>query len=333
MYAMNAGYTEDEFVQLVSGSDFAYVFATEDGGRDRSNRLEGRLRKVWDRAEDGWNPPLREAIDVRERLEALSHRIAEHRWSGRTAASDRSVALALAQWAHEVGAWTLDAGTRELALRANVAHSTAKLALGRVAASGLIRRDKQERQGNHSQRWVLDLAWGLNSVIGPYEPLPPLERSCGLKMEINHPVFLRSALGQTAKQVWLALAETTGEWSTAREITERTAIKGGTLSRALTKLTANGLAVVKCVSVGRGRPSKVYQLDQCAILDDVAASFGVLDWHERTAERYERERGGYREVQRQREQRKREQHAAAWKPAEDGWWIPDPFAVPGTIGL
>ena len=38
---MNAGYTEGEFVRLVSGSDFAYVFATEDHGRDRSNRLPG----------------------------------------------------------------------------------------------------------------------------------------------------------------------------------------------------------------------------------------------------------------------------------------------------
>jgi hypothetical protein len=153
------------------------------GGRDRSNRLEGRLRKVWDKAEDGWNPPLREAIDVRERLEALSYRVAEHRWPVRTAITDRAVGLALVQWAHEVGVWTLDAGTRELGLRANVAHSTAKLALRRLAASGLIRRDKQERKGNHSQRWALDLGWGLNSTIGPYEPLPPPEKSCGLKME------------------------------------------------------------------------------------------------------------------------------------------------------
>jgi hypothetical protein len=146
-------------------------------------------------------------------------------------------------------------------------------------------------------------------------------------------VFLPSALGQTARQVWLALAETTAAWSTAREITDITGIKGGTLSRALTKLTVNGLAVSKSGESGGGRPSKVYQLDQCAILDDVAASFGVLDWYERTAERYERERGGYREVQRQREQRDLEKHEADWKPAEDGWWNPDPFAVPGNVSL
>jgi predicted ArsR family transcriptional regulator len=137
----------------------------------------------------------------------------------------------------------------------------------------------------------------------------------------------------------LALAETTGEWLTAREIAERTAIKGGTLSRALTKLTANGLAVVKSGSSNGGRPSKVYQLDQSAILDDVAASFGVLDWHERTSERYERERGGYRELQRQRE-RQQQKHETVQEPATEEWWkvlvdlgqyvhareIPDPFA-------
>ena len=93
MYAMNAGYTEDEFVKLVSASDFAYVFATEDKGRDRSNRLASRLAKVWARAEDAWNPPLREITDVRERLAALSQRIADHPWSGRTAGTDRAVAV------------------------------------------------------------------------------------------------------------------------------------------------------------------------------------------------------------------------------------------------
>ena len=122
--AMYAGYSEDEFVQLVSESDFAYVFATENG-RDRSNRLEGRLRKVWDKAEDGWNPPLREATDVRERLAALSQRIADYPRSGRTAATDHAVAVALVVWAHEVGVWTLDAGCRELSLRAGrTAHSS-----------------------------------------------------------------------------------------------------------------------------------------------------------------------------------------------------------------
>ena len=107
MYAMNAGFTEDEFVCLVTGSDFAYVFVTEDHGRDRSNRLESRLRKVWSRVDDGWNPPLGSVEDVRRKLEELSQRLAAHKWAGRTGGSDRAVALALVSWAHEIGVWTI----------------------------------------------------------------------------------------------------------------------------------------------------------------------------------------------------------------------------------
>jgi predicted transcriptional regulator len=340
MYAMNADYTEDEFIQLVLESDFAQTFATEDRGRDRSNRLERRLRKVWAKVEDGWNPPLREVTDVREQLEALSQRIAEHRWNGRTASTDRAVALALVQWAHEVGVWTLGAGTRELGLRASVAHATAKKALSRLAALGLIKRDTQtKREGNQCQRWELDLDWGINCDSDPYEPFPPRARSYGLNMQINHPVFLGSALGQTAKRIWLALAEAP-DGLTGKEIAERTGIKLGSLSRPLSKLTANGLAVAKSVSGGRGRPSKVYQLDPYVSLDEVAESFGVLDWHERTAGRYERERGGYREVQRQQEQRQHERWERERLKGEAEWtafldeWLPRlPPGVDPRTGL
>jgi hypothetical protein len=52
------------------------------------------------------------------------------------------------------------------------------------------------------------------------------------------------------------------------------------------------------------------------LLDDVAESFGLLDWQERTAERYEREREGYREVQRQR---------------LDSWSLPVATTVPAGL--
>jgi DNA-binding transcriptional ArsR family regulator len=118
------------------------------------------------------------------------------------------------------------------------------------------------------------------------------------------------------------------EGATAVEIAERAAIPARSANRVLRdKLLPNGLVTEAGVRSTRGRPSVVYQLADAA-LDEIAESFGVLDWHERTADRYERERGGYRELQRQREQRDREKHEAEWKPAEDGWWIPDPFAVP-----
>jgi predicted transcriptional regulator len=314
MYAMNAGYTEDEFIQLVLESDFAQTFATEDKGRDRSNRLASRLSKVWDRVEAGWNPPLREVTNVRERLEALSQRLANHRWTGRTASKDRAVALALVQWAHEVGVWTLGAGTRELGLRAGVAHATAKKALDRLAALKLIKRDTQtKREGNRCQRWELNLDWGITDNIDPYEPFPPGARSYGLNMSVNHPVFLGLALGHTAERVWRDLAEHP-EGSKAEAIAERTGLSLETVRRTLSKkLVPNGLAVAEAQTKGRGRPAKVYRLVPAASLDEVAGTFGVLDWHERTTERYERERGGYREVQRQQEQRKRERWERDWE--------------------
>lgn len=306
MYAMNAGYTEDDFVELVSESDFAQTFATEDKGRDRSNRLESRLRKVWARVEDGWNPPLREAPDVRERLQALSQRIADSQWSGRTASTDRAVALAIVEWAHEIGVWTLDAGTRELALRANVAHATAKNALKRLAAAGLIQRDAQvKRESANAQRWVLDLGWGITANLDPHEPFPPGATLYGLNTAIKHPVFLGAALGPTAGRIWVYLAEHQ-EGARVEAIAEGTGISDRTLRRVLTeKLVPNGLVTAKLESAGRGRPAKVYQLDPYASLDDIAESFGVLGWHDRTAERYERERGGFREFQRQIAERKR----------------------------
>jgi predicted transcriptional regulator len=320
MYAMNAEYTEDEFIQLVLESDFAYVFATEDKGRDRSNRLERRLRKVWARVEDGWNPPLRETTNVRERLEALSQRIADHDWPGRTASTDRAVALALVQWAHEIGVWTLGAGTRELALRASVVHATAKKALGRLAAVGLIKPSTQtKRKPNHCQRWELDLDWGIMANIDPYGSFPPGVSSYGLNVAVNHPVFLGSALGPTAGRVWMYLAEHQ-DGARVEAIAEGTGISDRTLRRVLAeKLVPNGLVVAEVDSAGRGRPAQVYRLDPNVSLDEIAESFGVLGWHERTAERYERERAGFREVQRQIEQHKRERfdgelkrHRAEW---------------------
>ncbi|SOJ53584.1 hypothetical protein MSIMFB_01084 [Mycobacterium simulans] len=326
MYALNAGYTEDDFVQLVSASDFAHYFATEDDGRDRSDRLASRLSKVWARAEDGWEPPIRDRNDVRQQLESLSQRIAEHRWHGRTASKDRAVAVALVQWAHEIGVWTLDAGTRELGMRAGVVHGTAKRALERLAGLGLISRDQDTpRQDNHAQRWVLNLGWGIRDNFDPYEPLPPEKRSCGLNMFLNHPVFLGSALGQTAERVWLDLADN-GE-STAREIADRIGGDPKTIRRALdTKLVASGLVVSETRQGGRGRPAKLYQLDPSAgreRMDQIAESFGVLDWYDRTAERYERERSGYREAQRQRAERDAARFAATSRPAPDDWWFSD----------
>lgn len=234
-------------------------------------------------------------------------------------------------WAHEVGVWTLDAGCRELSLRAQVGQRTAARALTRLADKGLVdRAEGAVRKDQHAQRWVINLEWEALRQDGPHKPLPQGVEIMWATLAESHPVFLPSGLGRTAGRIWMDLAEHPAEGATAAHIAERTAIPVRSVNRALQdKLVPNRLVVVSGSRPTKGRPIALYGLNPDApSLDDVAKSFGVLDWQERTAERYERERGGYRAVQRQRDQRDLEKPEAEWKPAEDGWWIPDPFAVP-----
>jgi len=94
------------------------------------------------------------------------------------------------------------------------------------------------------------------------------------------------------------LAEHPGEGATAAEIAQRTAIPLRSVTRVLRdKLLPNRLVVACGNRRTKGRPSVAYRLNlDGPLLDEIAESFGLLDWQERTAERYEREREGYREV-------------------------------------
>jgi len=337
MHAMNAGLSEAEFVAVTAESDFAYQFATEDHGRDRSNRLASRLSKVWSRCEDDWNPPLGSAEDVRHKLAELSQRLAGHSWPGRTGNSDRAVAMAMVDWAHEVGTWTLDAGGRELSIRANVAHGTAKKALTRLQTLGVLRRDTETRQGTHAQRWVLNLRWGIRLQTDPHDLSPGGRGLCGLNKSLNHPAFLRSALGPTAERVWLDLVEHPD--STAAEVADRLGKRRTAVTKVLAeKLIPNQLVRQAGHSGGtRGKPAAVYETDPAGSLDRVAEAYGVADWRERTAERYRREREGYRAVQAQRQQRAAPQsdtapeHAeppATTDPFTEQWWAGLPLQWP-----
>lgn len=298
LYAINADYTEDEFVRLVAESPFAYYLATENG-RDRSRRLEGRLRKAWEWAEDTWNPALGSVEDVREKLEALSGRLAAHRWSGRSGSSDRAVALALVTWAHEVGVWTLDASSRELSLRAGVARTTAERSLQRLQDLGVLERDARGRVSNHAQRWELQLGWGaIRDITSPHDLSTGGIGSYGLTTSLNHPAFVRTALGQTAERVWLDLAEHPD--ATTAEVAGRLGVTPKSVRRTLNKLVDHRLALVSGAKATARRPAATYQVDPAGSLGAVADEYGTTDWHERTAERYDRERAGYAEVRRQR---------------------------------
>jgi hypothetical protein len=97
------------------------------------------------------------------------------------------------------------------------------------------------------------------------------------------------------------------------------------------KLIPNGLVVQIGTRTGKGRPSPVYRLNpEAPTLDSIAESFGTLDWHERTAERIEREREAFREVQRQKAERTKAANAN-WSQETseeiDKLMNPDPFEV------
>lgn len=303
MYALNAGMDENEFVELVSMSDFAADFATENG-RDRSGRLENRLRKVWHKAEDDWNLPIGGVANVRTRIAELSQRLNEYPWSGRTGSTDRRVSLSVVGKAHEVGVWTLDLAERDLSLRAGVARATAGKSLGRLTGMEILSKDSStHRTERQAQRWVLNLDWGITHTTSPYKPLPPRENSCGLVMNLNHPVFLRAALGQTAERVWVDLAEHPA--SKAGAVAARLGVSAATVRRTLEALIRNRLVVKAATeSAGRGRPSAVYSVDPAGVgrLDQIAAEYGVTDWEERTAQRYEAERHGFDVLRQQGQQ-------------------------------
>ena len=169
MYALGAGLTEDDFVDVVTGTDFAAVFATENG-RNRPERLVTRLRKAYAGAEDHYEEPLGDRESVRERLAELSGRIDAYPWSGRTRSVDKAVALSVVAYGHERGAWTFNVGVREVAERACVGKSSAGRALVRLVAKGLLRRGESSDRPDDAQAWELNLAW---ERTGTHKPVPP----------------------------------------------------------------------------------------------------------------------------------------------------------------
>lgn len=329
MSAMNVGWTEQQFTEAVMASDLSAEIATENG-RDRSDRLSARLRKAWRRAEDAWNPPISDRNDVRERLQQMAQRLEARKWTGRTASKDRAVALALVNWGLEIGAWTIDAGKRDLGLRAGVGKDTASRALQRLADQGIVTKDDPSAQSTHAQRWVLNMDWGTSDQTEPHDPAYRGERFMWLTTTTSHPAFLSGALGQTAERIWRYLGEQAHQ-ATATEISDDTGIGVQTVRRTLTKLVANGVAEVTGTRQSKGRPSPVYALSEASpSLDSIAEAYGTLDWHERTAKRAEQERAGFAEVQRQQAERAKAGNTSLDEIADQLHQLmnPDAFGTP-----
>ncbi|WFS15171.1 hypothetical protein [Rhodococcus aetherivorans] len=340
MHALNAGLTEDEYVTVVAASDFAYYFATENGD-DRSRRLESRLRKVWGRAEDDWTPPLKQG-ELRPMLAGLLDRVAAHRWTGRSGASQRAVALAVVSKGYELNKWTVDASARDVALAAGVSRATAARALHRVAESGLW--TVTSNGGDHAATVTLNLEWtgspagavstetvkvqtethnalqGGEASVSHYAPSGCVPET-PLRDKIAHPVFLRSALGPTAERLWFALAEAEGG-KTAPELSELLGIHASTVRRTMDKLMDHSMATAT-----GSRPVRYwYSPVDVEHLDRLAEEYDVLDWEQRTTDRIKREREDYGVLleQRRRFAKDQETESPDWTGEKsDGPTVPE----------
>ncbi len=337
MHCMNAGFTEDEYIEFVSASDFAYEFASENG-RDRTDRLHSRLSKVWTRAEDNWNPPLPQG-DLRVRLGQLLDRVTAHRWSGRAGASQRLVAQAVVSKGFELNKWTVDVSVRDVAVAAGVGKTTAARALKNIAETGLWRVQAngkgQSATVTLNLRWEDERAkWDTQSSMGGEASVSRYAPSGGtpetpLRDQITHPVFLRSALGPNAERIWFKLADSENALS-ASELSQVLGIHASTVRRTMERLVTHGMA-----TKAPGRPAR-YSFVSVSTehLDRIAEEYGVLDWEQRVNDRIKREREGYAALRAQQEARTNtdipQGHETPSEPLSEPRTtdVFDPFAAP-----
>lgn len=295
---LNADLDFPMFLALLDASPIA---SGSDGRRDRSGRKMPRAEKAWRWLEENYRPPLRDKASVVEKLARLSRRIEASWWQGRSGSSDRAVALTLVAMAHEIGVFDLDASVRDIAIRAGVGRSTVSRSLDRLTEAGLIELVvDEERSELYARRYRIDLHWRAwrSDFTGHITDSPLGEEQCvPLSQLTNHPVFLRGALGPTAGRLFFSLED---REVTAKQAASMVGVREESSRRNLDRLVKNGMAFR-----APGRPAK-YRINPEVAADDLnelAAQYGVLDWQERTADRYQRERDGYAEVQRQRKQR------------------------------
>ncbi|MFR9803192.1 hypothetical protein ACL02T_12940 [Pseudonocardia sp. RS010] len=291
-YCMNAELTEDDFVTLVLGSDFADILASENG-RDRSERLHQRLGKAWAAVEEAWQPPIGSKQDLRERLVDLHETLRAFRFPGRGHATDRTVSLAVVEYCHELGAYTPLLTTRFVSTLAGVSHSTANRSLGRLTDLGLLADHGVGDTGGTVYR--LNVGWTnghtetSNATRGERLTCPTLS------IEPKHPAFLNGALGSIAGRLYFELDPDTPV--TATEAAKVLGLNRKTVERNLTRLVDHGL-FRKC----EGRPAKYVQNDLLPEdLDEIAKAYGTFDWHDRQSEKYARQRECFAEIKRQKQ--------------------------------
>jgi DNA-binding transcriptional ArsR family regulator len=214
------------------------------------------------------------------------------RWGGRVIAV-RLVLLALGQAAMVSGSSVLEFGCRNLALHAALSHRTVArvLELLRNEPDPLVDLVSR-RQAARADRYQL-------RIPAAYAESVRWRRRRAGRVDAIHPAFL--VLGGTAGLVHQVLD---GTEVRGAEVARAARLSPSAASAALRVLAEHGLAERGRGGWRRGR----------AVLDDVAASTGAAEIHRERAERYQRDREGWRA-------RLRQYQAARHRPASerDGW--------------
>lgn len=262
----------------------AKYHALEDG--EGTEDPETFLSRTWEKASNQLTPSeiLEQISQVREAVQAAA-------WTGRTATTDRAVMLALCELGTASGTTALTFGSRRIAEVAQVEDRTVRKALGRLIDAGWLEQLKAVKVGDaDTYRFVDKMTASRPS---------PHRGKCGNSDQIDgdrvllHPVFRNgSGLGKSTGRTWLKLQELDRP-ATVKELVEAGAGQRRTVDRHMKKLESHGLAVK---SGGRWTASGEGQR-----LDELAVELGAVERSAMQAERYERNRNGFRELIRQKQ--------------------------------
>lgn len=313
-YAVGAGLSQDEFITVVSGSDFAETLARENG-RDRTNRLRARLAKAYRYADETYVPSGDYAGTLPDRLRALLGQIEAHEWKGRTKHSDRVVAVAIVSKAIRINVYTLDFSARDLSLAAGVGVQTAQRAVKRLEKLGLLKVSKGS--GGAAQRLKLDVSWlRVNVRHIKTSPLVDSYVSHDDSQTVQppqHPAFLAGALGPNAGLIWANLPD---EPVTVADVADRLKLSRSTVKRALRRMADHRLLVM---TPGRGRQGDVYEISPelaADALDVIAEEYGTHDWADRKSAEYQKHRQAFGFII----ERERVSQAERSKKISDEFW-------------
>lgn len=278
-----AGYDYAHFRVIMANRENlggAKYHALEDG--EGTEDPESFLARTWEKAAAQLTPEmiLAEIATVRVAVQAAD-------WSGRTGNTDRAVMLALCELGTASGTTVLTFGVRRIALVAQAEDRTVRKSLGRLVKARWLEREQASTLGEAD---TYRFGPKVDKMTAPI-PSPHMDM-CGNNDQTDHdrvllhPVFRNgSGLGKSTGRTWLVLRDLARP-VTAKELADAVAGQRRTVDRHLSRLEQHGLAA-KADSCWAA-------LGDSRLLDELAVALGAVERSELQAERYERNRAGFR---------------------------------------